>query len=97
MAWNAQRNQIYHERCKNVAVAMQNLAEEAARLRTIFVQQLQDPPVEYTDTDVASVSEINTYQSYLTELLVFHNGGSELSNVARGTAWALPLVDSTPA
>jgi len=95
--WNAQRNQIYHERCKNVAVAMQNLAEEAARLRTVFVQELQANPAEFQDTNLATKLEITTFQSYLTELVTFHNGGGTLSDVPRGTSWSLPLVDATPA
>jgi hypothetical protein len=97
MAWDAQRNAIYAERCKNVAVAMQNAAEESARLRTVFIQELQSNPAAFADTPIATKAEITTFQSYLTELLTFHNGGATLSNTPRGTAWALPLVDSTPA
>lgn len=97
MAWNAQRNQIYHERCRNFAVKMQSLAEEAARLRVIFTQQLQSEPEEFVDTAVATAAEITTFQSYLTELLIFHNGGGTLNNTPRGVAWTLPLIDTTPA
>lgn len=95
--WNSQRNQIYAERCKNFAIACQNLAEEGARLRTIFTQQLQSNPAEFADTDVATKTEITTFQSYLTEFLLFHNGGGSLNDVGRGTAWTLPLIDQDPA
>jgi hypothetical protein len=97
MAWDASRNAIYAERCRNVAVAAQNLAEEAQRLRTVFVQQLQSNPAAFADTPIATKAEITTFQSYLTELLTFHNGGGTLTNTARGTAWTLPLIDTSPA
>lgn len=97
MTWDANRNRIYAERCRNVAVAAQNLAEEAARLRTVFIQQLQSNPAAFADTDIATKDEITTAQSYLTEFLTFHNGGGTLANTARGTAWLLPLIDRDPA
>jgi len=100
MAWNTQRNQIYHERCKNVAVAMKNMAEEAQRLRDIFVQQLQSEPEEFADTDIATKTEITTFQSYLTQFLEFYNGSGSVQSpldatVNRGLSWTLPLIDST--
>lgn len=97
MAWDANRNEIYAQRCRNLAVAVQGLAEEAARLRTVFVQELQTTPAEFTDTEIATRAEITTFQSYLTELLTFHNGGGALADVARGVAWTLPLIDRDPA
>ena len=97
MAWNSERNRIYAERCHNVAVALQNIVEESARLRIVFVQELQSNPVAFADTTIATKGEITTFQSYLTEFLVFHNGGGTLADVARGTAWTLPLIDSEPA
>lgn len=97
MVWDANRNQIYAERCKNVAVAMQNAYEEAARLREIFVQELQSNPAEFADTTIATKTEITTFQSYLTEFMTFHNGGGTLTDTDRGTAWSLPLIDTNPA
>lgn len=97
MPWDVDKNLIYHQRCRNLAVAMQNIAEEAARLRIIFIQELQSDPAEFANTVVATKAEITTAQSYLTELLTFHNGGGTLADVARGTAWLLPLIDTTPA
>ena len=97
MAWDANRNLIYHERCRNVAVAMQNLYEESLRLREIFVQQLQSDPEEFANTPIATKSEITTFQSYMTEFITFHNGGGTLSDTDRGTAWTLPLIDTNPA
>lgn len=97
MAWDVNRNLIYHQRCQALARAMANIAEEASRLRTVYVQQLQGGNDAFDDTAIATAAEITTFQSYLSELLVFHNGGGTLGDVARGTAWALPLVDTAPA
>lgn len=97
MAWNADRNRIFAERMKAFAVAEAALAEEAQRLRTVFIQQLQSDPVTFVDTAIATKAEIVTAQSYLTDFLVFHNGGGALGNTTRGTAWLLPLIDTTPA
>lgn len=97
MAWDADRNLIYARRCQNFSVAMQNLAEEAARLRTIFSQELQSSPAAFVDTPIATVAEITTVQSYLTEFQTFHNGGGALADVPRGVAWTLPFFDSEPA
>lgn len=97
MAWDADRNLIYSQRCQNLARSMQNLAEEAQRLRTVFIQELQANPAAFADTPIATKAEITTAQSYLTELLTFHNGGGTLANTARGTAWLLPLIDTAPA
>jgi hypothetical protein len=97
MAWDSDRNRIYAERCRNIAKEMQALAEEAARLRTVFTQELQSSPAAFADTPIATKAEITTFQSYLTDFLTFHNGGGTLASTARGTAWTLPLIDTVSA
>lgn len=97
MAWDADRNTIYAQRCKNFAVAVKNLEEEAGRLRTVFIQELQSNPAAFTDTAIATKAEITTAQSFLTEYLTFCDGGGTLTDVQRITAWLLPLIDTTPA
>jgi len=97
MAWDANRNLIYAQRCQNIAKAFAQLAEEAQRLRTVFVQELQANPPTFTDTPIATAAEITTFQSYLSDFLTFNGGGGTLGNTARQTAWALPLIDTTPA
>ncbi len=97
MAWDSNRNLIYAQRCQNLAREMANLAEEAQRLRTVFIQELQSNPAAFADTAIATKAEITTAQSFLTELLTFCNGGGTLTNTQRITAWLLPLIDSEPA
>lgn len=105
MAWDADRNRIYHQRVRDWAVNILNAAEEAARLRLIHVQQLQSDPAAYANTDIATKAEINTAQSFLTTFLKFARGlsGGAAANedmdadLDRLTAWLLPLIDRDPA
>lgn len=97
MAWDSDRNLIYSQRMQNFAREIAGLAEEAQRLRTVFVQELQTPPAAFVDTPIATKTEITTAQSFLTEFLTFCNGGGTLANTTRITAWLLPLIDTQPA
>lgn len=100
MAYTVDTNQVMFQRLKNFAVAAQNLAEEAARLRAIYNQEAApfgNPVAAFDDTDIATVSEAQTFQSYLADFIVFHNGGGTLSDAPRGIAWALPFINTTPA
>lgn len=97
MAWDANRNLIYMQRCQNAAREFKNLMEESARLREVFVQELQGGNVAFADTAIATAAEITTFQSYLSDFLTFHNGGGTLGNTPRGTSWTLPLTDTASA
>lgn len=98
MSFSAAKNRVLHERCKAYAVAMQNLREEGARLRDIFLQEAKPGGVAdaaFVDTEIATTAEIVGIIDYAADFKSL-NESVAVGAAGRGL-WLLPLVDTTPA
>ena len=66
MAYSANKNQLFHERVKNYAVAMQNLREEGDRLKDWYFQEVTGNAA-FINTDTATTTEIVAIINYATD------------------------------
>ena len=66
MAFSANKNQIFSERVRNYAVAMQNLREEGERLKDWYFQEVTGNE-HFINTDTATTAEIISMINYKTD------------------------------
>ncbi len=96
MAFSAAKNQILFERVRDFAKAAQNLREEAVRIKNIKDQEAQGH-ADHDDTEIATVAELDTMISYLTDFLAFNDGSGAGAFAVARWGWLVPFVDTTPA
>jgi len=66
MAFSPNKNQVFHSRVKNYAVAMQNLREEGDRLKNWYFQEITGNEF-FVNTDTATTAEIGSMINYMTD------------------------------
>ena len=66
MAFSPSKNQLFHERVKNYAVAMQNLREEGQRLKDWYFQEISGD-ADFVDTGQSTAAEVTTMINYMTD------------------------------
>lgn len=94
MAYSANKNQLFHERVKNYAVAMQNLREEGARLKDWYFQEVSGNAA-FVTTDIATVAEITSMINYMTDFEKL-NSAEAVSADARRIS-LIPFLPNAPA
>ncbi len=74
MAFSAEKNIIYQARIKNFAVAMQNLREEAARLRAWYFAEINNNEF-FVNTSQSTTAEVQAINDLTEDFrLLFENG-----------------------
>lgn len=98
MPLSADENLLFFKRVQNVAVAFQNLREEAARLRAWFFAELKVGGVDapnYADTSIATKAEAEAMIGYLE---AFQNLNDNVQVAASGRSVNLiPFLTNSPA
>lgn len=94
MAFSLDKNRNFHERCQNFAKSIQNLREEGARLRAMFLQEVNGSQF-FVDTPASTTGEITGIMNYTADFKSFNENAPV--GAAPRDSWLLPLVDTTPA
>lgn len=98
MAFSADKNRVLYERARAFASAMQNLREEAQRLRDIFLQEVKPGGVDsqfFVDTDIATKAELTSIMDYCADFKSLNESVQVIA--ADRASWLLPFIDTIPA
>ena len=74
MAWSAQKNVIFFQRCQNWAAAVVNLLEERDRLIDLYTNEANGDPA-FVDTDIATTAEVVALAGVMNALDAMVNNG----------------------
>lgn len=66
MAFSKNKNDIFHERVKNYAMAMQGLREEGDRLKDWYFQEISGH-ADFADTTQSTAAEVTAMINYITD------------------------------
>jgi hypothetical protein len=94
MAYSASKNQLFHERVKNYAVAMQNLREEGDRLKDWYFQEITGNEF-FVNTDTATTAEIGSMVNYITDFEKLNTNEAVAADARRISL--IPFLPNAPA
>jgi len=94
MAFSAAKNERFHERVKNYAVAMQNLREEGDRLKDWYFQEISGNQF-FVNTEIATTAEIGSMVNYMTDFEKLNSSEAVLADARRISL--IPFLATTPA
>lgn len=75
MAWSAQKNDIFFQRCENWAAAVVNLLEERDRLIDLYTNEA-DGDAAFVDTAIATTAEAVALAGVMNALNSMINNGT---------------------
>lgn len=85
MAWSAQKNQIFFERCQNWAASVVNLLEERNRLIALYNNEANGDAA-FVDTEIATTAELVALAGTMTAI------DSAINNRAVTTSDRMPTL-----
>lgn len=94
MAYSAAKNQLFHERVKNYASAMQNLREEGDRLKDWYFQEVTGH-ADFVNTDTATTTEIVAMINYMTDFEKLNANEAVTADARRLSL--IPFLPNVPA
>jgi hypothetical protein len=94
MAFSASKNQLFHERVKNYAVAMQNLREEGERLKDWYFQEITGNQF-FVNTDTATTTEVVAMVNYIADFEKINSNEAVVADSRRLSL--IPFLPNAPA
>lgn len=94
MAFSANKNQVFHERVRNYAAAMQNLREEGKRLGDWYFQEISGSGF-FVNTDIATTAEVTSMVNYFTDFEKLNTNEAVVASDRRVNL--IPFLPNAPA
>lgn len=74
MAWSQQKNDVFFERARNWAGALQNLLEERGRLVALYDNEASGDP-DFVDHEIATKTELGALKDVMDAVDALVNNG----------------------